>query len=175
VIRLAYHILAVPAQEALALARSIEEVHKHLKRCARCHNLAEETLCPICANPARDSSAICVVEGPRDVESIEGAGAYRGVYHILGGRIMPLDGIEAKDLTIESLAARVRDGGVREVILATSLTVEGDATALAIQEKLRPLGVKLTRPVRGLSTGTHLENANRAALAEAIEGRREIE
>lgn len=172
--RLAYHLISAPETEAMELARAIEQVRKNLRRCARCHNLAEEELCPICRSSSRDTKTICVVEGLRDLESIEGAGGYNGLYHVLGGRIAPLEGVEADDLTLRALIQRVNEEKPSEVIVATSTTMEGDATALAIVQALEGAGVRITRPARGLGAGTSLEYANRAALADALEGRREI-
>ncbi|MFW5798036.1 MAG: recombination mediator RecR [Planctomycetota bacterium] len=172
--RLAFHILAAPEVEAMGLARSIEDVRRHIRRCSRCFNLAEAEQCSICADPSRDDTVLCVVEGARDVDNIESAGIFRGTYHVLGGQVSPLDGVEPTDLTIPQLARRAADSRVKEVIVATSFTVEGDATAHAVAEALDELPVKVTRPARGLTVGTAVQNANRAALADALEGRRDV-
>jgi recombination protein RecR len=166
--RLAEHILRVSEQEAMGLAEAIREVKQNVRQCSTCYNLAEGELCDICRDPGRDRSVICVVEQARDVLSLEKPGTYRGLYHVLGGRIAPLEGIGPEQLTIDKLAERVRAGEVKEVILATNPTVEGDTTALYIKEQLEGLGVKLTRLARGIATGMVLEFANKDMLADAI-------
>jgi recombination protein RecR len=170
--RLAYHVLMMPKEAALAFSAAIRAVKENLRPCRTCGNLAEGDTCDICRDPRRDQSLICVVEQVRDLLALEQAAAYRGVYHVLQGRVAPLEGKGPERLTLESLAARVRQGGVREVILGTTPNVEGDATALLVAEALAGLPVELTRLARGLTVGATLEQANREMLADALTGRR---
>ncbi len=170
--RLAYHVLMMPKEAALAFSAAIRAVKENLRPCRTCGNLAEGDTCDICRDPRRDQSLICVVEQVRDLLALEQAAAYRGVYHALQGRVAPLEGKGPERLTLESLAARVRQGGVREVILGTTPNVEGDATALLVAEALAGLPVELTRLARGLTVGATLEQANREMLADALTGRR---
>lgn len=170
--RLAYHILCMPEKEALELASTIGELKRKLKPCSACFNLAEGRMCPICQNPARDSSIICVIEETKDLWTVEKTGQYKGLYHVLQGHISPLEDIGPENLTIEKLVERVKEGQIKEVILATNFSVEGDATALYIQKRLEPLGVKITRLARGIPQGSYLEYLNGAVLAEALEGRK---
>jgi recombination protein RecR len=170
--RLAFHLLKASEDDAMALARAIRDVKTKIRPCSRCFNLAEEELCVICSDPNRDHGLIAVVEQPKDLLSLEATGAYRGVYHVLMGHIAPLDGVEAGDLTIDELLARVQAGGVREVILATNPTVAGDSTALHIHDQLEAMGVSVTRLARGLPTGGQIEYANRSILSDAINERR---
>ena len=170
--RLAYHVLMMPKEAALAFSAAIRAVKENLRPCRTCGNLAEGDTCDICRDPRRDQSLICVVEQVRDLLALEQAAAYRGVYHVLQGRVAPLEGKGPERLTLESLAARVRQGGVREVILGTTPNVEGHATALLVAEALAGLPVELTRLARGLTVGATLEQANREMLADALTGRR---
>jgi len=172
--RLAFHILKAEQQEAMRLADAIRDVKTRIRPCSRCFNLAEEELCPICADPRRDATKICVVEQPKDLLALEATGVYRGVYHVLMGHIAPLEGVEADDLTIDALVARVRAGGADEVILATNPTVAGDGTSLYIAELLNPLGVKITRLARGLPTGGQIEYASQSILSDAMNERRQL-
>lgn len=172
--RLAFHLLKAPDAEAFALAEAIRDVKTRIHPCSRCYNLAEEELCPVCSDPRRDAGVICVVEQPKDLLAIESTGSYRGVYHVLMGAIAPLDGVEAEDLTLEALLARVQVGGVREVILATNPTVAGDGTALHVVDLLAPTGVKVTRLARGLPAGGQIEYASTTILSDAINERREV-
>jgi recombination protein RecR len=172
--RIAFHLLKSERHEALALAQAVADVKDKLRPCARCANLAEGELCAICNDPRRDASQIFVVEQPKDVISLEATGLVQGVYHVLMGHISPLDNIQPQDLTIALLERRVRAGGVRELVLATNPTVEGDATALHIGNLLAETGVCVTRLARGLAPGAHLEHASRSMLEEALRGRREI-
>jgi len=169
--RIAFHLLRADRQEALALAEAIRDVKETLRHCSRCFNLTDRDPCAICSDPRRDASTIIVVEQPKDVLAIESTGVVRGVYHVLMGHIAPLEGIEPGDLTIEPLLARVRAGGVREVVLATNPNVEGDGTALHLHSLLAPTGVKVTRLARGLAVGSQVEYATRAMLEAAILGR----
>ncbi|MGA2264914.1 MAG: recombination mediator RecR [Phycisphaerae bacterium] len=170
--RLAFYLLKSTPQEAMALADAIRDVKQRVRPCKTCFNLAEGELCAVCADPRRDKSILCVVEQPKDVLALESTGAYRGVYHVLGGHIAPLEGSEAEDLTIEPLVRRVAAGGVKEVILATNPTVAGDGTALHITSLLTPKGVKITRLARGLPAGGQIEYAAKSILADAINERR---
>lgn len=171
--RLAHHILKCPAEEALDLAEAIQEAKDRVRHCATCSHLteADQGLCAICRDPKRDASLICVVEQPRDLMAIERAGAYQGVYHVLLGRLAPLQGMGPEQLTLDALEARARSGTVREVILATNPTLEGDGTALLVARRLEASGVTVTRLARGLASGSALEFANRDMLADAISGR----
>lgn len=173
--RLAFHLVQTPREEALALARAIQEVKASARPCRSCFNVTERDPCAICADPARDRSVLCVVERPQDVMALEKAGGYRGVYHVLLGAVSPLEGVAPQDLTLGPLVERVRREGVREVILATNPTFEGDATALHLRAALeaQPASgqVKLTRLARGLPAGSSLELASKAILADALEGR----
>ena len=171
--RLAFHVLKSTTDEAMALAKAIHAVKTKIRPCRECFNIAESDLCAICSDPRRDKATICVVEQPKDLLALESTGVYRGVYHVLMGRIAPLDNVDAEDLTIDSLVERVRGGDVREVILATNPTVSGDGTSLHITSLLAPTGVKITRLARGLPTGGQIEYANKSILADAINERRD--
>ena len=173
--RLAFHVLKADAAEAMKLADAIRDVKTRIRRCRRCWNLSEEEVCQICCDPRRDGSLICVVEQPKDVISLEKTGTCKWLYHVLGGHIAPLDGIEADDLTINQLVERIRDGQIEEVIMATNPNIEGDGTSLYISSLLRPLGVRITRLARGLPTGSTIEYASGKILADAILGRQELE
>jgi recombination protein RecR len=173
--RLAFHILRTPKDEALALAAAITKVKNTIGQCKTCHNLAESDTCSICADTRRDKNIICVVEQFKDLIALEKTGLCKWVYHVLGGHIAPLEGIEPEDLTIEHLLSRVRGGKISEVVMATNPTVEGDGTALYISSLLKPLGVKVTRLARGLPGGSQIEFAGGAVLTDAILGRCELE
>lgn len=172
--RLAYHVLRANKAEALALADAIRNVRENVHYCQQCFFLAESETCEICRDPRRDASQLCVVEQPRDVIALEQAGAYRGLYHVLLGRIAPLEGIGAEHLTIDQLVERVRAGTVREVIMATNPNVEGDGTALYISNALADLPVSITRLARGITTGSILEYTNKEILADALVGRQKF-
>jgi recombination protein RecR len=169
--RLAYHVLRMPQAEALAFADAIRAVKEKLRPCQACFNLTEHEECEICTDPRRDHALLCVVEQVRDLFAIEQAGSYRGLYHVLQGRVAPLEGVGAEKLTIDALVARVRAGGVREVIMGTTPNVEGDGTALAVAQRLEGMPVTITRLARGLTVGASLEQANRDMLADALAGR----
>ena len=171
--RIAFHLLKADRDDALALAKAITATKDDVRPCTRCFNLAEADLCHICADGRRDTGLIVVVEQPKDLMSLESTGLITGVYHVLMGRIAPLEGVEPEDLTIDALLQRVKAGGVREIVLATNPTLEGDATALHITSLLQNAGVKLTRLARGLAPGGQIEHANRAMLEEALRCRRE--
>lgn len=173
--RLAFHVLKADAPEAMALADAIRDVKIKIQRCKICCNLSEGEVCQICADAKRDRSLICVVEQPKDVTSLEKTGACKWLYHVLGGHIAPLEGIDASDLTIDKLVERVRGGEVKEIIMATNPNLEGDGTSLYLGSLLRPLGVKITRLARGLPTGSTIEYASGRILTDAILGRQEIE
>ena len=173
--RLAFHLLKESVEDALALADAIRDLKQNVRHCSRCFNIAESDPCSICADPDRDQSTILVVEQPNDVLTLETTGTYRGVYHVLMGRIAPLDGIGPGELNILSLLDRARADGAREVIVGTNPTLEGDGTALYLSEQLAEMGVKVSQLARGLPTGSSLEIASKAVLADAIEGRRPME
>ncbi|MHC4355165.1 MAG: recombination mediator RecR [Planctomycetota bacterium] len=173
--RLAFHVLKARSDEALGLAKAISDVKNNIKRCEICYNYSEQTTCQICSDPRRDKSLICVVEQPKDVISLEKTGACKWVYHVLGGHIAPLEGIEPGDLTIDQLVQRVRAGDVKEVIMATNPNMAGDGTTLYISSLLRNTGVKITRLARGLPTGSSIEYASGKILTDAITGRQELE
>jgi len=173
--RLAFHILKAEPAEAMALAEAIRNVKTKIKRCQICYNLSEEPVCQICSDPRRDRSLICVVEQPKDVIALEKTGACKWVYHVLGGHIAPLEGVEPSDLTIENLVERVRSGGIKEVIMATNPNMAGDGTVLYVSSLLRNAGVKITRLARGLPTGSTIEYASGKMLTDAIIGRQELE
>jgi recombination protein RecR len=170
--RLAHHLLGASRSDVLALAEALREIKEQIHPCRQCCNPTENELCSLCSDSRRDSSLICVVEQPRDVTSLERSGTYRGLYHVLHGRLSPLDGVGPEHLTVDRLLARVRAGGVKEVIMATNPTTEGDGTALYLSTLLKPLEVKVTRLARGLPSGSSLEFANNQMLADALEGRR---
>ena len=172
--RLAYHILRVHESEALGLADAIRGVKQNVRYCKNCYNLTEHEECEICRDARRERSQLCVVEQPRDLMALEQAGTYRGVYHVLLGRIAPLEGVGPEHLTIEALVKRVREGGVKEVIMATNPTLEGDGTALYISSLLADLPVEITRLARGITTGSVLEFANKEILADALAGRQKF-
>jgi recombination protein RecR len=171
--RLAHHVLKCPAEEALALAEAIRDVKERVRHCETCFHLteAEHPLCAICRDPRRDVSLVCVVEQPRDLLALERAGTYHGVYHVLLGRLAPLQGMGPEQLTIDALESRVRSGAVRELIMATNPTLEGDGTALLVANRVADCDVPITRLARGLASGSVLEFANKEMLADAISGR----
>ncbi len=172
--RLAFHLLRVGEAEALALAESIRRVRQDVRYCASCFNLAESETCSICADTDRDLTRLCVVEQPRDLMSLEQAGVFKGVYHVLLGRIAPLDGIGPDQLTIDDLVERVRVGNFVEIIMATNPTVEGDGTSLYISNLLSEFPVEITRLARGITAGSVLEYANREMIADALLGRQKL-
>jgi len=172
--RLAFHILKSSKDEALALAAAIRDVKEQVRHCRVCYNLTEADPCAICADPRRDQSVIFVVEQPKDVILLESTGLIRGVYHVLMGHIAPLDGIEPGDLTIDALLARVKKGGIAEIVIATNPTMEGEGTALHLKSVLSSYKVRVTQLARGLPTGSQLEYATPAVLRDAIEGRRAL-
>lgn len=173
--RIAFHLLKDKPEDALRLADAIRDVKTRIKHCSVCFNLTESDPCDICTDASRDQGMVCVVEQPKDLLALEAAGSYHGVYHVLLGRIAPLDEIEPKDLTIDALVRRIESGAVREVIMGTNPNLEGDGTALHIQSLLsQHPEVHVTRLARGLPTGSNIEFANRNMLADAIAGRQRM-
>ena len=172
--RLAFHLLRIPEAEALALAEAIRRVRQDVRYCATCFNLAETDTCSICGDSSRDTTRMCVVEQPRDLMSLEQSGVFKGVYHVLLGKIAPLDGIGPDQLTIDALVDRVRAGNFVEVIMATNPTVEGDGTALHISNLLSEFPIQITRLARGITAGSVLEYANREMIADALNGRQKL-
>lgn len=172
--RLAYHIISCPKREALDLANAIAHVKEQIRPCKRCFNLTDRDLCDICCDSRRQQDLVCVVEQPKDVLALEGATIFNGTYHVLQGRISPLEGIGPENLTINALIRRIREQGVREVVMATNPTVEGDGTALFISNLLEPEQVKVTRLARGIASGSVLEFANKEMLADALRGRQDF-
>jgi len=171
--RLAFHLLSAPRQEAIALAHAIEDVKERVRSCRECGNLTEDDVCAICLDPRRDRSVVCVVEQPVDVVSLERTHEYRGLYHVLGGALSPLDGVDPADLRIDELVRRVEQGSVAEVVLATNPNMTGEATAGYLAERLRGR-VRVTRLASGLPVGGDLEYADEVTLGRALAGRREI-
>jgi len=172
--RLALHILKLPEAQAAALAQAILDVKHNTRHCSVCCNVTEADPCAICSDPRRDTATLCVVEQPRDLLAIEKTGAYRGLYHVLMGRIAPLEDVHPEDLTIDRLIQRIKAQGIREVILYTNPDLEGDVTAQHLARVLAPLGVRITLPARGIPTGSQIEYAGETILRDALEGRREI-
>ncbi|MAV35413.1 MAG: recombination protein RecR [Planctomycetaceae bacterium] len=172
--RLAYHLLRVNKSEALALAEAIRSVRENVRYCQTCFNLSEGPRCLICEDPKRDASTLCVVEQPQDVISLEQAGVYQGMYHVLLGRIAPLEGVGPDQLTIGSLVDRAHSGSFDELIMATNPTVEGDGTALYISNLVQELPIRVTRLARGITTGSILEHTNKEILADALSGRQQL-
>jgi recombination protein RecR len=173
-LRLTYHLLRQSPEQSKRLAEALVTLGERVRPCARCFNLTEEELCAICRDPRRDATTICVVEQASDIGAIERAGEYRGVYHVLGGRLSPLDGIGPDDLAVDALLERVATGDVREVILATNPSLEGEATALYVQGQLAPRPVTVSRIARGLPVGGDLEYADGVTIAQALAARRSM-
>lgn len=174
--RIAFHLLKQRPEEALVLADAIRDVKTRIKHCSVCYNLTEQDPCSICADATRDQALVCIVEQPKDLLALETAGLYRGVYHVLLGRIAPLEGIEPGDLTIDALMNRLASGHIHEVIMGTNPTMEGDGTALFIQDEIHAKfpSIAVTRLARGLPAGSSIEYANRNILADAISGRQKM-
>ena len=173
--RLTFFLLKQPADTAERLAEAIRRVRGRVTACGACGNLSEDDPCPICRDPRRDAALLCVVEESADVGAIERAGRYRGRYHVLGGRLSPLEGLGPDQLRLEQLVARVANGsGVREVIVATNPSMEGEATATYVQQVLKPTGVRVTRIARGLPVGGDLEYADAVTIAQALAARRDM-
>jgi recombination protein RecR len=171
-LRLTYHLLKQPPEQSRRLAEALRTLSDKIRPCSQCFNLTEEALCVICRDPRRDPALICVVEEASDIGAIERAGEYRGHYHVLGGRLSPLDGITPDDLAVAPLVKRLESGAVREVILATNPSLEGEATALYVQRQLNGLTLTVTRIARGLPVGGDLEYADGVTIAQALSARR---
>ena len=169
--RLAYYVLRLGRTEAMALADAIRNVKDNVRYCRNCYNLAEVEECDVCRDARRQRDLLCIVEQPRDLMALEQSGVYNGLYHVLLGRIAPLEGIGPEQLTIEALVNRVRSGSFREIVMATNPTVEGDGTSLYISNLLSEFPVRVTRLARGITTGSMLEFANKEILADALAGR----
>lgn len=171
--RMAYEVMGMSDAQAMELAKAIENAKTKLHRCRLCQDFTAAEVCPICLSPKRDRSVICVVEGPRDIKSIERTHEYHGLYHVLHGLISPMDGVGADQLCVKELLARLGDD-VKEVIMATSPTVEGEATAMYLAKLIKPLGVKTTRLAYGLPVGSSLEYADETTIYRAMQGRGEL-
>lgn len=169
--RLANHIVSCSKREALALAEAIKVVKETVRHCSLCYNLTDKELCSVCSDPRRDRTHVCIVEQPRDVTVLEATGVFKGTYHVLGGRVSPLEGITPADLKIDELVERVKRDGVTEIIMATNPTLEGDGTALYISNLFEGQPVQITRLARGIATGSVLEFANKEMLSDALRGR----
>ena len=172
--RLAFHVLNLKKEEAEAFAKAILDSHEKIKKCGCCCNLCEDELCHICKSPSRDQSVICVVEDPRDVMAFERTREFDGTYHVLHGVISPMNGVGPEDITVKELLRRMGDGTVKEVIMATNPTVEGEATAMYISRLLKPMGVSVSRLAYGEPVGSDLEYADEVTLTRALEGRRTL-
>lgn len=175
-LRLVHHLMKGSKDDARRLARAVTEMADRIRPCRQCGNFSEQELCEVCANPLRDRSVLCIVEEAFEVASIERTGQFRGLFHVLGGRLSPLDGIGPEELSIAPLLERISgtDGGVREVIIATNSSVEGEATAVYLEQRIRPLGARVTRLARGIPVGSDLEYVDGTTIAEALVGRREM-
>ena len=173
-IRLAFHMLDLNEEETNEFINSIVDAKKKLKYCSICFNIADTDPCPICSNPKRDSSTICVVEDVRDIIAMERTHEYKGVYHVLHGTISPMNGIRPDDIKIKELLNRIRDTKVNEIIIATNPRVEGEATSIYLSKLIKPLGIKVTRIAHGIPVGGDLEYTDEVTLMKAMEGRREI-
>ena len=169
--RMAFYVLGLSREEANAFANAITEAHTKIKQCKICCDLADDELCPVCKSESRDKSVICVVEDPRDVAAIERTHEYKGLYHVLHGAISPMDNIGPDQIRIKELIARLSDGTVDEVIMATNPTVEGEATAMYVSKLLKPMGIPVSRLAYGVPVGADLEYADEVTLSRAIEGR----
>jgi recombination protein RecR len=172
--RIAFHILGASEEDARLLAEAITEVKQKIRQCKICSNFADKEICDICASDKRDQCVICVVAEPRDVIAMEKTNEYKGTYHVLQGVLSPMDGVFADSLRIRELQKRIAEGSVREVILATNPTIEGDATAMYLAGILKPLGIKVTRIAHGMPVGGDLDYADQATLIQALEWRREM-
>jgi recombination protein RecR len=174
-LRLTYYLLKQAPEQSRRLAEALGTLAERIHPCSRCFNLTEDELCSICRDPRRDPTTICAVEEASDIGAIERAGEFRGMYHVLGGRLSPLDGIGPEDLTIPQLVARASGGAVREVIIATNPSLEGEATALYVQRQLAAHGVVVSRIARGIPVGGDLEYADGVTIAQALTARREMQ
>ena len=172
--RLAFHVINMDIKDVTGLSKALVDVKNETKYCSVCCNISDSEVCPICANSHRDPSTICVVEDPRDVAAMERTKDYSGRYHVLNGVISPMDGIGPDMLNIKELISRLGDGSVKEIIMATNPTIEGEATAMYISRLVKPMGIKVTRIAHGLPVGGDLEYADDVTISKALEGRREI-
>ncbi len=172
--RLAFHILGSPEEYARELAQAILDVKEKIRLCSVCMNITEQDPCRLCQDPSRNEEIVCVVEEPNDLYAIEKTGSFNGKYHVLHGVISPLDGIGPDEIYVKELLERLKDGTIKEVLLATNPVVEGDATALYVKEQIKPFGVKVTRIARGIPVGGDLEYTDGATLTDAIRGRQDL-
>lgn len=172
--RLAYQVLAMPEEEALSFAEAIKEAHAKIHRCKVCQSFTDAEICPICSGEGRDKSIICVVEKPRDITAFEKTREYKGLYHVLHGLISPMDGITAEQLCVKELLSRLQGDEVKEVIMATNPTAEGETTAMYLAKLIKPLGIKVSRLAYGLPVGSNLEYADEVTLYKALNGRDEL-
>lgn len=172
--RLAFHVINMDIKDVIGLSKALVDVKNEIKYCSVCCNISDSEVCPICANSHRDPSTVCVVEDPRDVAAMERTKDYSGRYHVLNGVISPMDGIGPDMLNIKELISRLGDGSVKEIIMATNPTIEGEATAMYISRLVKPMGIKVTRIAHGLPVGGDLEYADDVTISKALEGRREI-
>ena len=172
--RLAMHLLHTKEADALGLAKAIVDARQKVRRCSQCGNLTDTELCPVCQDPNRQQNSICVVEQPGDVIVMEKTGEYKGLYHVLHGALSPMEGIGPKELTIDLLMQRLRQGGVQEVVMATNTSVEGETTAMYLARLIKPLGIKVSRLAHGVPVGGDLEYTDEATLARAFLGRKEL-
>ncbi|MGD8321317.1 MAG: recombination mediator RecR [Gemmatimonadota bacterium] len=175
-LRLVHHLMKGSKDDMRRLSRAVSELAERIRPCRQCGNFSEQELCEVCSNPRRDQSVLCVVEEAYEVSAIERTGQYRGLFHVLGGRLSPLDGVGPDELNITSLLERVRSaaGGIQEVIIATNASVEGEATAVYLEQQIRAMGVRVTRLARGIPVGSDLEYVDGTTIAEALAGRREM-
>ncbi len=172
--RLAYYVVNLPKEKTDKFARAILDAKSKIRYCSKCQNFSEDELCPICANPARDQSVICVVENPKDVMQMERTNEFKGLYHVLHGAISPMDGIGPDDIKIKELMVRIAEGKVKEIIMATNPNLEGETTAMYISKLAKPFGVKVTRIAHGIPVGGEIEFADEVTLSKALEGRVEL-
>ena len=172
--RLAFYMLDLNEQDTNEFINSIVNAKKNLKFCSKCYNISDSDPCPICSSPKRDGSIICVVEDVRDIVAMERTHEFKGVYHVLHGSISPMNGIGPDDIKLKELLARLSDGSVKELILATNPRVEGEATAMYISKLVKPMGIKVTRIAHGIPVGGDLEYTDEVTLSKALEGRREM-
>ena len=175
-LRLVHHLMKGSRDDTRRLARALTELAERIRPCQECGNFSEHELCEVCSNPRRDRSVLCIVEEAFEVGAIERTGQFRGLFHVLGGRLSPLDGVGPEELTVGRLLERIRQGAgeVREVIIATNASVEGEATAVYLEQEIRPLGARVTRLARGIPVGSDLEYVDGTTIAEALAGRREM-
>jgi recombination protein RecR len=172
--RLAYYLMRAPQEQAIQLAEAILSIKQKIRLCSTCFNVTDTDPCIICRNEQRNRSQVCVVEQPQDILAIEHTGVYKGLYHVLHGAISPTEGIGSNDVRIKELAIRLQDGVVKEIILATNTNLEGEQTAMYLNQLLSPLGINITRLARGLPFGTELEYADDTTLTRALEGRQQL-